>query len=101
MADDPASPGDGPEALTRVTASSVAAAEPLPVVARLAIEIRSDGIRTVARGAMHDLGSDQQVAIEVSAGSVMELGARLAAAVGKTLLSLPRLLLTRRRPPRG
>ncbi len=52
----------------------------------------------MARGAMHDLASGQQVAIEVNAGSVLELGTQLAAAVGKSLLSLPRLIFGRRKP---
>lgn len=90
-------PRDGADLAPRGAGGDLTAAEELPVVARLAIEIRSDGIRTVARGAMHDIASGQQVAIEVNAGSVLELGTQLAAAVGKSLLSLPRLIFGRRK----
>ena len=44
--------------------AALANAEELPVVARMVVEIRSDGIRTVARGAFEDFQSGQQVAIE-------------------------------------
>ena len=36
----------------------------LPVVARMVVEIRSDGIKTVARGAFEDFQTGQQVAVE-------------------------------------
>lgn len=61
----------------------------LPVVARLVVEIRSDGVRTRARGAMVDVPSGQQVAVDVRAGSILELSSSLA----KAVLGLPMMLL--------
>jgi len=101
VADDAERPRDRDDAMPARAPGQTLTSDDLPVVARLAIEIRSDGTRTVARGAMHDLESGQQIAIEVGAGSVLELVTQLAAAVSKSLLSLPRLLLGRRRAPRG
>jgi len=88
-------------------------AEELPIVARLAIEIRSDGTRTVARGAMHDVASGQQVAIEIGSESVVQLARQLTAqvsgvvagvlsrAIGRAIsLRLPGGLFRRRAAPR-
>lgn len=83
------------------------AVEELPVVARLAIEIRSDGSRTVARGALQDIATGQDVRIEVSAGTLIELGlqlgaqlrTQLAATVRRSLFELPRAMFRRRRDP--
>ncbi len=63
-------------------------AEDLPVVARLVVEIRSDGTRTTARGAMEDLVSGQRTAVQASGGSPVQLAASLAS----SLLSTPRLV---------
>ncbi len=71
----------------------VAIANDLPVVAQLVVEIRSDGVRTRARGAMVDVPSGQQVAIDVGAGSILELSSALA----KAVLGLPMLLFKARR----
>jgi hypothetical protein len=78
------------------------APDDLPVVARLVVEIRSDGKRTVARGAMEDAVSGQSVAIEARGDSPLELAFGLA----RTLFQLPRLgratvrgLLAARRKP--
>lgn len=60
------------------------ATEP-PVVARLMVEIRSDGSRTIARGAMEDIHSGQRVAIE----ALGTTPAQLAASLAKSLLTLP------------
>jgi hypothetical protein len=49
-----------------------------PVVARLVIEVRSDGTRTIARGAMEDVVDDRRVAIEARGGSPLELALSLA-----------------------
>lgn len=57
----------------------------LPVVSRLVIEVRSDGTRTIARGAAEDLHG--QVRLEVRAESPAELVASLA----KLLLQVPAL----------
>ncbi len=90
----------GEQRLDKRAARDLVADEALPVVARLAIEIRSDGRRTIARGAMQDLDSGQEVAIEVSAGSVLELAGQLTTALARTLFSLPKALMTRRRTRR-
>jgi hypothetical protein len=45
----------------------------LPVVARMIVEIRSDGTRTVARGAVVDVASGQQVAVEIGAMTPWQL----------------------------
>ena len=57
----------------------------LPVVARLIIEVRSDGSRTVARGAMEDAASGTKAAIEAIGSTPLELALGLA----KSLLSAP------------
>ena len=56
-----------------------------PVVARLVVEIRSDGRRTIARGAMEDLTTQQRVAIEARGTTPLSLAASLA----KSIFSLP------------
>src|SRR6185369_11930267 len=57
----------------------------LPVVARLIVEIRSDGTRTLARGAMEDAASDTRVGIEASGTTPLELALGLA----KSILAAP------------
>ncbi len=72
----------------------------LPVVARMVVEIRSDGSRTVARGAIEDVVAGQKVAVVARGDSPLSL----AMALARSLTSLPRLsaraavrgLLTRR-----
>ena len=59
----------------------------LPVVARLVVEIRSDGRRTVARGALEDTAGGDSVAVEARGNSPLELALGLA----KTMLQLPKL----------
>jgi hypothetical protein len=59
-----------------------------PVVARMIIEIRSDGTRTIARGALEDVLSDERVKIEASGGTPIQLAASLAS----NLLSTPFML---------
>ena len=44
-----------------------------PVLARLVVEIRSDGVRTVARGALEDILSGETVAIEARGTTPMSL----------------------------
>lgn len=56
-----------------------------PVVARLMVEIRSDGTRTIARGALQDELSGEQVAVEARGDSPLELAGQLA----KTLVTAP------------
>jgi len=71
---------------------AIASEEELPVVARLVVELRSDGTRTIARGAMVDAESGQQVGVEIRAGSLLELAGSLT----KSLASLPMMLLKAR-----
>lgn len=68
----------------------IAPVDELPVVARLVVEIRSDGRRTIARGAMEDIKSGQKVAIEAKGSSPLEL----ALALAKTMLAAPALVRT-------
>jgi hypothetical protein len=80
---------------------SVEHSEEPPVVARLVVEIRSDGSRTIARGAIDDAQHGERVAIEARGDSPMQL----AIALARALTQLPRLsarsavrgLLSRRR----
>lgn len=74
-----------------------------PVVARLVVEIRSDGSRTIARGAVEDTVSGQRTQLEARGDSPLSLALQLA----KALTQLPRLtarsavrnLLGRRKRP--
>ena len=68
---------------------SLVSDEDLPVVARLVIEIRSDGTRTVARGAMEDTRSGQRVAINARGGTPLELASGLA----RQMFKLPGMVL--------
>ena len=56
-----------------------------PVVARMVIEIRSDGTRTIARGALEDAMSGERVAVKAEGSTPMALAASLA----KTIFSAP------------
>lgn len=58
-----------------------------PVVARLVVEIRSDGTRTIARGAVEDAQRGERVAIEARGDSPIQL----AIALARALTQLPRL----------
>jgi hypothetical protein len=58
-----------------------------PVVARLMIEIRSDGTRTVARGALEDLANGEKAVVEARGSTP----AALAASLLKSLVSGPLL----------
>lgn len=72
-------PAEDREALERAT-------EP-PVVARLVVEIRSDGSHTVARGALEDVVSGQRTTVEAHGTSPLQLALSLARAITQ----LPRL----------
>jgi hypothetical protein len=75
-------------AVTRDRTSSLAdEAELPPVVARMVVELRSDGTRTVARGAIEDLNSGERVAIRADASTPLALANELA----RTLLKTPLL----------
>lgn len=54
-----------------------------PVVARLVVEIRSDGTRTIARGAIQDATLGQEVAIQAEGTTPLALAASLVKAMLK------------------
>lgn len=56
-----------------------------PVVARIVVEIRSDGSRTIARGAMEDAATGRGVAIEAAGRTPLQLALSLA----RSLVTLP------------
>jgi hypothetical protein len=89
----PGEPGEPPpEVLAKAPQDAVERRPPdeeLPVVARLVVEIRSDGKRTIARGAVEDAASGERVAVEARGASP----AQLAFALAKSLWSVPRLAL--------
>lgn len=68
------------------TASLNESSDELPVVARLVIEVRSDGTRTIARGALEAEG--EAVQLEARGGTP----AQLARTLSRALLTLPMLL---------
>lgn len=74
-----------------------------PVVARMIVEIRSDGTRTVARGALEDIVTGERVAIDAHGGSPLQLAASLAQSLLSTPFSLSRAAgaLVRNRLGRG
>jgi len=80
--------GDEPVDLAAPTQNRLAMQpdEP-PVVARLVVEIRSDGRRTIARGALEDASSGERVGVEARGTTPMALAASLA----KTIFSAPML----------
>jgi hypothetical protein len=58
-----------------------------PVVARMVVEIRSDGVRTIARGAIEDAQSGERVAMEARGSTPLALALSLA----KNMFSAPAL----------
>jgi hypothetical protein len=60
----------------------------LPVVARLVVEVRSDGTRTIARGVIEDHKTGQRTSIRAGAESELALlGMLMKAASGLTRLA--------------
>ncbi len=81
---------DGQDAELEIAAGgerALASDEELPVVARLVVEIRSDGRRTVARGAIEDVSSGVKTAVVARGESPVRLAVDLARAIAR----LPRL----------
>jgi hypothetical protein len=100
--DDPDDDG-APELVEAPPRARELAADPeLPVVARLVIEIHSDGTRTIARGALvHTDDSPagaSQVAIEARGGSPLALAMQLTRQLAT---SIAPLALQRRAVPRA
>lgn len=84
VADDP----ENPERESRAKSDALAEhpGEP-PVVARMIVEIRSDGSRTIARGAIEEATTGERVAVEAHGSTPMALAASLA----KSMFSAPML----------
>jgi hypothetical protein len=80
----PAGPAEPAEVDAEIVDERARDSEP-PIVARLVVEIRSDGRTTIARGAMEDAGSGRGVAIEASGRSPLQLALSLA----RSLVTLP------------
>lgn len=59
----------------------------LPVVARLIVEVRSDGSRTIARGGLEDVATGQRVTIDARGDSP----AQLALALARSIFRIPQL----------
>jgi hypothetical protein len=55
----------------------------LPVVARMVVEIRSDGTRTIARGAAEDAASGEKVAIQIEGTTPLSLALSLMKTLGQ------------------
>lgn len=65
----------------------------IPVVARLVVEVRSDGRRTIARGGLEDLTTGQRVTIDARGSTPAALALQLARSVFKLPALASRLLL--------
>ena len=80
--------GSGPHQITSYERDELSEApdEP-PIVARMVVEIRSDGLRTIARGAMEDIHTGQKVAVVAKGTTPIALAASLA----KSMFSAPML----------
>jgi hypothetical protein len=78
----------------RADSAPVASDEP-PVVAQLMVEIRSDGSRTIARGALNDLRGGESAQVHAEGRTPGELMLSLAT----SLLALPATLLNQTRQP--
>ena len=81
---------EAPTALRAQEKDPLAEAPDLPVVARLIVEIRSDGSRTQARGALEDAVTGERVQIDASGGSPAQLAASLAGSLLTTPFALGR-----------
>jgi len=71
----------GPLPVTQAHEPDSELANEPPVVARLIVEIRSDGTTTVARGAMEDAQSGQKVAILARGTTPLALALSLARSI--------------------
>jgi hypothetical protein len=89
---EPRSPGRPAVTLLDESSAPLDRANEPPVVARLMVEIRSDGTTTIARGAMEDAQSGQKVAILAKGTTPLALALSLA----KSLASAPWLAATAR-----
>ncbi len=74
-------PGGGNAILLPRMADELEKKEEPPVVARMVIEIRSDGTRTIARGAAEDVARGERVQIEASGATPLQLALSLVSAL--------------------
>jgi len=72
-----------------------------PVVARMVVEIRSDGSRTVARGVLEDLASGEHVALRADGSTPLALASALAKSLLKTPLFAKQAVRALLHPRRG
>lgn len=90
-----AAPLDTPTSVVVQPASQAIAAShddtDLPVVARLVVEVRSDGKRTIARGGMEDLALGKRVTIDARGDSPFALAMQLT----RALVQLPGITAAR------
>ena len=77
-------PSDNRFSIENSSRSDLAPEGEPPVVARMVVEIRSDGSRTIARGALEDLVTGERVALRADASSPLALAAELAKALLRT-----------------
>lgn len=82
---------------TELVSSAAEDAHLPPVVARMVIEIRSDGSHTIARGAVEDVQQGTRVDLKVEAESPIKLLWKLVRTVGQT----PALMRGARQTVRG
>ena len=75
--------------------TAIEARDEPPVVAQLMIEIRSDGSHTIARGALHDLRTQESAHVHAEGNTPGQLIASLL----NSLLRLPAGTFERLRPP--
>ena len=75
---------DKPFVIRRESTSLAEEADLPPVVARMVVEVRSDGSRTIARGALEDLVSGERVALRADASTPVALASELAKALFRT-----------------
>jgi hypothetical protein len=78
---------DGEDGLVKSVPDELQSTTDPPVIARLVVEIRSDGSRTIARGAMEDAQRGERVTVEARGDSPVQL----AIALARALTQLPRL----------
>ena len=81
---------DPPKPPVKAPQSALQPLDEPPVVARLVVEIRSDGTRTIARGAMEDVDGGHKVAVEARGSSPIELALSLA----RTIFTAPKMART-------
>jgi len=86
----PASSPDAPLVAAERDRTEIDRSDEPPVVARLVIEIRSDGKRTIARGAAEDAVLGEKVAVQAEGTTPMALALSLA----KSLFDVPVLART-------